>query len=221
MYGPWTTLELRKHFDDSLLWCCPNSRCFHPKGWHFVSTRKMHASQSLEDMRNLTLGKICQTCAAWSISPLILCPWLHFHPCSRGEKPYFKLKAIEKETPSVRRWRCLDFGKFRKCLTFWLYQSSFGKTPFIQTAGFSSEFATIQVKLCWKERLRVAPVFPPRETSLPDAHCYTLAHYTSLLLRKKNPEKPWPPWLRHASAPLAPGLEMHGEPVEGSVILIF
>ena len=127
--------NLRKHFEDSLLWCCPNSRCFHPKGWHFFFTRKMHASQSLEDMRNLTLGKICQTCAAWSISPLILCPWLHFHPCSRGEKPYFKLKAIEKETPSVRRWRCLDFGKFRKCLTFWLCKSSFGKTAFIQTAG--------------------------------------------------------------------------------------
>ena len=34
----------------------------------FFFYKKMNASQSLENMRNLTLGKICQRCSAWKAS---------------------------------------------------------------------------------------------------------------------------------------------------------
>ena len=133
-----------------------------------------------------------------------------FSPLLSWRYPYFKLKVSKKKLRD--RFDVEDVWILESSESLWRFACArvcLGRCPFLQTAGFSSEFATIQVKLCWKERLRVAPVFPPRETSLPgDAHCYTLAHYTSLLLRKKNPEKPFQPWLRHANRHRSlPGLD--------------
>lgn len=124
----------------------------------------------------------------------------------------FTLALVEKNHTSSSRQSKKKLRRFDVMFGFWKVQkvfdvlvvpASFGKTPFIQTAGSPVNLPAFKWSW-WEKRLRVAPVFPPRETSLPgDAHCYTLAHYTSLLLRKKNPEKPSQPWLRHASAPLA------------------
>ena len=138
-----------------------------------------------------------------------MCCMVHFASYPLPMAPFSPLLSWRKTILQAQGNRKRNsVGSTLKMFGFWNVQKVFDvlvvpkfvwEDALSSDSWISCEFAGIQVKLCWKERLRVAPVFPPRETSLPgDAHCYTLAHYTSLLLRKKNPEKPWQPWLRHA-----------------------